>query len=133
MRLAAVVGLVVEHMGESQGARHDTAAVVEAAGVRKVAGQPGIGEVGGPGFDLRVLGFTGALQFGELIDQASAFGDTDVRHNPAGEATEPAPIGPQKMVEGGVQRAEEQLGVLLALSILQGRGGTIEPRFISLL
>ena len=125
MRLAAVVGLVVEEMIERRRQRLLDLLRPHDGPVAERAGEVGLGQFLDIAADPLVLGAAGGAQRREVVIKD---GVQALRHLAlAGEACHPDAVADQQVVEGAVQRLEEGAAVGPVGGLAHLRRRVIEP------
>src|SRR4029077_2346503 len=119
MNLAAMVGLVIEHMGDEDPARLGHFADDGAREVGLVGGQAVRSHGRGPVDDDPIKGFALRLQIFPIGAKRDGFRNSAVRFWRVSEPAHPNPIAPQQMTARLMDRAEE--GAALALAFLYGQ------------
>src|SRR5216683_4471987 len=126
MRLAAVMRLVVEEMGDQQPLRGADLAPGGAAEPYEIVVEPRFVDLAGPPRDVAVCLVARRAQFGELLDEMVALFDRRCRPRPIVEAAHPLAVAPQDVDEGAVDRAPEGAMGRAPLGIAEAPGGIVE-------
>src|SRR5579872_6002837 len=126
MHLAAMMGLMIEHVGDKNPARPRPFALGGPRIVGLIGGKPGVIDAVGPvenfPVERRALGLQG-LPFRENRHRIR---NADRRPRQVGEAGHPALVAPQDVVERLVDRAEPRATLLAALRIRQRIGDAVQ-------
>ena len=114
-QLAAVMGLMIKHVGHQDPGRQAPSATVDAALVFEGSSEPSGNERIGPGDDLRVHLRPGRTQVGEIVmDDLTHF---QARPLTALEAGHPHEIAEQQVVERSLDGTEERAAVAFPFGI----------------
>jgi hypothetical protein len=127
VRLATVVGLVVEEMGDEQALRPLQLAVGGATKPCQVAGEPRFVDSRRPALDIGVTLRPHSAQFVVILDHVGALLDRRLRPRPVVEARHPLGVGPQYVGQSAVDRAPERATGGAPLGVRQPAGGGIKP------
>lgn len=125
MRLAAVMGLVIEEMRERRGQPLRNGAHVGHGRIGEAAGQHGVGHVVDPVDDAAVLCFARNGQHAQIIMQDGV--EPLGRLALACEAPHPDAVGRQDMVERAVHRTEERAQVQPVVIVVKIGRRRIKP------
>src|SRR5262249_53644515 len=125
MRLAAVMGLVIEEMQKQRRQVLLELSGAPRAAIAEPAREVSFREPRNVRTDARILGAPPRAQLREILveDGVERLGLRAL----AGEAMHPDAVADQQMVQGAVQRAEERAAVPAILGVGNARGGGVEP------
>src|SRR6266446_10025920 len=119
MRLAAVVGLVVEEMGDKQPPLRRHLAVGGAAEPGQVTVKPSVIDPRRPALDISVAPRPGRAQFAVVLDHMGTLLNGRLRPRPVVEARHPLTVAPQDVYQRAVDRAPERTARGAPLGIRQ--------------
>src|SRR5437867_1011373 len=108
MRLAAVMGLVIEEMRHQQSLWGCYLAIGGTAEPGQIPAEPGVVDLCRPARNVGISPFSFGPQLGEIRDHAGALFDRGARPFPAVEARHPLPVAPQDVGQGAMDRAPER-------------------------
>src|SRR3954468_9466754 len=126
MHLAAMMGLVIEHVGDRKPLRLGHLRLHRPGVPRELPCERGTVDPLGPREHSRIEGCAFMLQIVPVIVDRYRFGDATVRLGSAGEPMHPDAIRPQQMVERGMDRAEERAAVTPPFGVGKRIGDTIK-------
>src|SRR5580658_2180258 len=126
MHLAAVMGLVIEHMGDQHPARPRPFSLGGAGKIGLVGDEPPVVNLVGPVDHGLVEVFALGLQIVPVRIERHRFWNADRRPRQVGEAAHPVAVAPQNVAERLVDRAEPSAALKPALVVRQAVGDAIE-------
>src|SRR3984893_12540594 len=126
MHLAAMMRLMVEHMGDQKPCRLVHLRLDGAGVIGELACERRGVEPVRPVDHDRIERLALALELVPIAMKRHGFGNAAVGMRRAGKAAHPDAIGPEQVIEGGVDRAEERPAVASSLGVGQRVGSAVK-------
>src|SRR6476646_8203192 len=126
MHLAAVMGLVIEHMCDQKPLRLGQLRLHRVGVPPEVAGERCAVEPSGPVEHDRVERGAFAFQVAPVVVERYRLRNAACRRRRSGKPAHPDTVGPEQMVERGVDRAEEGAALAPPLGVGKDIGGAIK-------
>src|SRR5579863_1024073 len=126
MHLAAMMGLVIEHMGDQEPTRFGYVALDRTGVISVIGGKPCRVDVVGPMQDRRIEAVPLRFEVLPVGVERNRFRNAARRPRLAGEAAHPDAVGPEQMAQRLVDRAEEGAALLPPRLLRELVGDAIE-------